>query len=189
MNPNAKEFVPAHLLKKRQEEAEAKGVSELSKKLDEVSLDKSSPKRVENGDSRAQAQDSCKDGPTRNNPQKPLNGKGGDTIEEQPASSQTGASQENNAGSVNQTNNYPQHNNQYTNGRNNDLERGYDDQMLLKAGENYCEFNGEEFIVPGDDEEYEGEIPNAGYDFGNAEDNDDQDIANAFEEFLDNLPE
>lgn len=122
MNPHAEEFVPAHILKSRQEKEQKKEPSEAEKKtLDDVTdeLDKVD----------------LKSDPTED-----------------------------------------------------------DDRFLLKAGENICEFNGEQFIVPGDDEEYDqppsDDIPDAaGYDFGNAEDNEDEDVCNAFEEFLGNLPD
>jgi len=133
MNPNAKEFVPAHILKKRQEEADAKRLGEITEKLDEVKLGNGEEK----DDDKSRVQEKTKS----------------DEKQE----------------------------------RNSD-----DDRYLLKAGENYCEFNGEEFIVPGDDDEgqYEGDLPDpGGYDFGNDTDNQDEEIANAFEEFLETLPD
>lgn len=204
MNPNAKEFVPAHILKKRQdEETEAKRMVELTEKLDGVNLDKELQKPAENGDSmKSQQVQEKKDGLIDSSPneqQRQLKGSGDENerIPQKNSSpnqdrSSTSRNHYRRAGENHHhinSNNQHHINNHYSNGGIHDLDHGDDDRFLLKAGENLCEFNGEEFIVPGDDDEYEGEISNPGYDFGNAEDNEDEDIANAFEEFLDNLPE
>lgn len=197
MNPNAKEFVPAHILKKRQEEAEAKRLGEVTDKLDEVNLDKDDKNATNNSDLVKTKVQPKKDGSTTSsdNQEKPNQNQGqirdrGDernnpdeTVE---AKTETEANHYNN--DIHDNNHHQQHkiNGQTTN----DLGQNHtEDSYLLKAGENYCEFNGEQFIIPGDDEEYEPEISNSGYDFGNEEDNDNEDITNAFEQFLGNLPE
>lgn len=102
MNPDAKEFVPAHILKKRQEEAEHLG--ELTKQLDGVNINSNSegnPTTTENGET--------------------INGSSNDQI-------------------TNNNSNDELHH---------DLDEE-DDSYLLKAGENLCEFNGEQFIIPGE---------------------------------------
>lgn len=52
------------------------------------------------------------------------------------------------------------------------------------------EYNGNKYIVPDtEDGTHRSAATRCGYDFGNATDNQDEDVCNAFEEFLETLPD
>lgn len=176
MNPHAKEFVPAHLMKRRQEE------DELVDKVGQVGLEDS-----ESGPDDKKSGAVGGDTTTNNSVIDNNATKSHDTDQSQEP-------QHNYSNNAKSTSNHPNNNHQHhsnTNGEKQDLE-AEDDRLLLKAGETFCEFNGEQFIIPGDDGEYEADHQDyglkAGYDFGNAEDNEDEDVYDAYEQFLDNLP-
>lgn len=194
MNPAAKEFVPAHLLKKRQEETDRLG--ELTEQLNKVDIG-SNKAATENGES-SKADKSSLENSKEVQESSVSKGSNEGNSESEPIDKKSTSTNHQ------QKNNHPiQNNNQHTENMNNnnnyneadfpealqDLIDEEDDRFLLNAGENLCEFNGEQFIIPCDDE-YEPQVANpaGGYDFGNAEDNEDEDVCNAFEEFLDNLP-
>lgn len=144
MNPNAREFVPAHILQKRQEEANR--LNELVKQLDQVGIDDYTRKELENGtsyDSVARTSGSgdlssrgaCSD---RSSEKSPLSEeKNQNSTIDTKASSNTDMSGLQNAES---------------NHRDRAQARNEtdDDSYLLRAGENLCEFNGEQFIIPGE---------------------------------------
>lgn len=145
MNPAAKEFVPAHLLKKRQEDAERLG--EITQKLDKVDL-KSDQEAQENGESR-------KDNSTSESSKEVQESSSqvrGDAIENSrpvEGDKNSTASQEvrENGRHVNNNNNHNE--SEYPEGLQ-ELIDEEDDRFLLNAGENICEFNGEQFIIPGE---------------------------------------
>lgn len=187
MNPHAKEFVPAHLLKRRQEEEG----NELAEKVGQVDLQDDSRNQKPDG-ATSGVEGSGDSTNTATTTTKTNNvAEAGTTTPNSNNADQPPEPQHNHPNNVKNTSHHPNHHNN-TNGLKQDLETE-DDRHLLKAGETYCEFNGEQFIIPGEDDEYESdqqEYPKrAGYDFGNAEDNEDEDVCNAYEEFLGNLPE
>lgn len=168
MNPDAKEFVPAHILKRRQEEAQRLG--DLTEQLNKVEIGstqgKETDKSIENGEgsnsiSKATGED--------------LRQTGSKDVQENQASKQaednnSKPENQNDEKSTSNTNNnlgnsHPTHEDQngqhqYKNNNNHnegeypeglqDLIDEEDDRFLLNAGENLCEFNGEQFIIPGE---------------------------------------
>lgn len=221
MNPAAKEFVPAHILKKRQEE-EAKRLGELTEQLDKVDLSNATSATSNNKDNKDNENNLNDDNKNAGNAaleggdSKDIRDTNNDDVNNEANVDNSSSSSKNNIngnphqeksnikshqhdnikstidGNYNGKNKqYPKHNNgdhanEYPEGFHEFVEQDEEDRYLLHAGENLCEFNGEQFIIPGDDE-YEPPTQ-AGYDFGNAEDNEDEDVCNAFEEFLGNLP-
>lgn len=148
MNPDAKEFVPAYILKKRQEESERLG--ELAQQLGQVDIKSAETTQSDaNASSRDnsssegsnQVQDNSSDSQNvgaskaktefRNHSQA-----SGDDQHEQPARG-------------------PKENGTRMNNNNAHCSDDYqdsneDDRYLLNAGEGFCEFNGEQFIIPGE---------------------------------------
>lgn len=176
MNPHAKEFVPAHIMKRRQEEA-----NELTNKVAQVGLEDLNGRSTEHAETSSGDGGECDRATNSNTNPESKDNNTDQSSEQQPHRSNN-----------NQPDNHHYNN---TNDSKQDLGRTDEDRHLLKAGETYCEFNGEQFIIPGeDDDEYEPEQfqdydRKAGYDFGNAEDNEDEDVCLAYEKFLHNLPE
>lgn len=141
MNPNAREFVPAHILRKRQEEANR--LSELTEQLDQVGLNETS-KDKENG-TVCNRESSNLD----NNPSERVVG-GDDSSETAGREGDRTQHLSNDA----QANDYETGENLNTDLRYNEEIQSFndceDDGYLLRAGENLCEFNGEQFIIPGE---------------------------------------
>lgn len=190
MNPSAKEFVPAHILKKRQEDADR--LNELTDQLDKVEL-KANKDEESSGDKDEQKKSDSHSTQNNENAAK-LETNNATQSSKQQQSHDDHQNHRREHQHSNSTNNNHNHSNDNNNRHETDYPEGLqdlideeDDRFLLNAGENICEFNGEQFIIPGDDE-YEPPAQ-AGYDFGNAEDNEDEDVCNAFEQFLENLPD
>lgn len=144
MNPAAKEFVPAHILKKRQEDAERLG--ELTEKLDKVDINKPDNSGLENGGEKPSggSEESQESSSTQHsNPRPVLNNR-----------NSTSPNNVSNRDSTSEAQNGKHLNNNHTDGDYpeglQDLIDEEDDRFLLNAGENICEFNGEQFIIPGE---------------------------------------
>lgn len=152
MNPAAKEFVPAHLLKKRQEEAER--VGELTQKLDKVDL-KSDQDVQENAESRRDnstsenskevQESSSKVRGDENSKPEQVNKNSTSSSNQQPDNHTPQEVRENGR----HINNNNHNENDYPEGLQ-ELIDEEDDRFLLNDGENLCEFNGEQFIIPGE---------------------------------------
>lgn len=150
MNPEAKEFIPAHILKKRQEEANR--VGDLTRKLDQVDL--KSENEVLNSSSEGKEKS-----PTTtelrqddsHHKQNKDDGSKSEIAENRPSqsgkSSNPCATSDRKESSDGKSNGHRE-----TEYRDEiqDLIDEEDDRFLLNAGENICEFNGEQFIIPGE---------------------------------------
>lgn len=148
MNPNAKEFVPAHILKRRQEESER--VNEITQQIGQVGIDDQQNKTIsattttpsEKNTSTTIKTSTTNETETSSTPNENVatsNGVGGgDENDSDSKATKTTTSN---------SNNIDQHHN--TNGERQDLDNE-DDSYLLKGGEEFCEFNGEQFIIPGE---------------------------------------
>lgn len=125
MNPQAKEFVPAHILKRRQEEAERLG--ELTEQLNKVDIKSDDKGRKENGESSKSGVGSSEK-VQENSPNKDTSNEIQDLYDE--------AEDENSP------------NKEISNNIKDLFDEAEGDRLLLEAGENICEFNGEQFIIP-----------------------------------------
>jgi hypothetical protein len=151
MNPNAKEFVPAHILRKRQDEA-----ASLAKQLGDVDLDESKRVGEVGGETSGDTQQNSKRTSSTSRDKTQTTGTGDsnnrdsanpDKESDPTSTEQHGHKAPNN--SYSNQNDERSKNNHETNGEPpEDFDE--DDRYLLKAGENYCEFNGEQFIIPGE---------------------------------------
>lgn len=177
MNPAAKEFVPAHLLKKRQEEADRLG--ELTEQLDKVNINQtaqpsSNSNNVDGGDDGKSktAQKVQENSSPEQKEQSKSDVENSTTIKSEPSNQTSKNStepQQKNDHSISndnsriaqerqsngqQVNNLTSNNNhnegEYSDQALQDLIDEEDDRFLLNAGENICEFNGEQFIIPGE---------------------------------------
>lgn len=140
MNPNAREFVPAHILQKRQEEANR--LNELTDQLDRVDIEDNSkgPSNGTSYDSVSRTSDpSVGDESSDKNNEKPFRGE--DRI--QNSTNDTKTKCDPNSGVDHDDDS--SHKEKPQNSNDND-----EDSYLLRAGENICEFNGEQFIIPGE---------------------------------------
>lgn len=160
MNPQAKEFVPAHILKRRQEEAERLG--ELTEQLNKVDIKSDDKGRKENGESSKPGVESSEK-VQGNFPNKEKSNEGGASTELKINNSTSTNKQLNNHHTGPENNNQHSDSSSSNNANNNKaVDDGYypnqeiedlfdeaeDDRLLLEAGENICEFNGEQFIIP-----------------------------------------
>lgn len=122
MNPDAKEFVPAHLMKKKQEEDES--VNQLSDRMNKVGIES------------AETENSAKD--VQEVPQE--NSKGSRTHPVNSRSSKPGETHPNSNG----------HNDSTPSDGLQDLIDDEYEKFLQSTGENLCEFNGEQYVIPGE---------------------------------------
>lgn len=155
MNPDAKEFVPAHILKRRQEEKEAKeaeeALNDVTAKLDKVEL---SQQDKQNESTSCRVSGSNKTS-TKNEASREVQNSSNENVKPNSTDHSSSTSQIQNGHQ-----NHGNHVQQYASNNNNRYEGDYpeepqdlngeDDRFLLNAGENICEFNGEQFIVPGE---------------------------------------
>lgn len=151
MNPEAKEFIPAHILKKRQEEASR--VSELTKQLDQVDINSAKDEiSTTKPASTASERTIETTGPVKDVCDKDTSDRGkthgvANTETVGSCKLESGDSNERNHVRVNKSNGHAQggHRDELQ-----DLIDEEEDRYLLNAGENICEFNGEQFIIPGE---------------------------------------
>lgn len=131
MNPNAKEFVPAYLQKKRQDEADR-----LTDKLEQVNLD---TEPDENGDTQKDKPSTAgytRLTPEQDNPDQKVESE--NTLVKPQKSSSSQEDPSNNHEEYNDgPDDYPD-------------DPALDEAYLLEKGESVCEFNGEKFIIPGE---------------------------------------
>lgn len=160
MNPQAKEFVPAHILKRRQEEAERLG--ELSELLNKVNIESHDKGRKENGESSKPGVESQEKLQENSPTNKEISFEGGASTELKTNNSTSANRQLNNHHTEPETNSQHLDSSSSNAKNNNAVNEGYyphqeiedlfdeaeDDRLLLEAGENICEFNGEQFIIP-----------------------------------------
>lgn len=134
MNPHAREFVPAHVLRKRQEEANR--LSELTEQLDQVGINETGTDK-ENGIKDNHESSSADINSTSQRISSGDNSSEGERTQNPINERETGS-----GGNLNKDTKYNEDIQTF-----NDCE---DDGYLLRAGENLCEFNGEQFIIPGE---------------------------------------
>lgn len=144
MNPNAKEFVPAHLLKKRQDE-DAQKVNDLSKQLDKVEL-QSDTNATSPHDNKQNNENGVSNNTDSNTQSKSTaqNSESGNSQIHTSDNSPTAQSQPSNA-NVNNNNVVDPHT--PTQEELDDLTENRE-RHDYKNGVNTYEFNGEEFVVP-----------------------------------------
>lgn len=158
MNPNAKEFIPASILKKMKEQEEANKLGNLTNQMSKIDIKKDT-----------ETEKNC----SSESKQMASNNKDTETLP-QSKSTTTTISSNNNTNATSQqssqtnkpTQNQP-NNNDVKNSHSGDTnvrdyqqhlepedyssfnpEEEYDEHCYLATGENVCEFNGEQFIIP-----------------------------------------
>lgn len=171
MNPHAKEFVPAHILRQRQQE-EAKQLGDLTNQLDKVDLnkgessapeapncnDKSRNKSTGDNNTTVSPQNDCVT--DNKSPTSTSNHEPNVRAQKCPTSNDEAPSKGNSIESskqrqVNGDSNQPNSNNgipedcsQYGDECSDLADEDY--YPFLNEGEHICEFNGEQFIIPGE---------------------------------------
>lgn len=151
MNPHAKEFVPAHILKQRQEEAHR--LDNLTEQLNKVDLES---ENQSNEDGSSTSTTARRDKTERRETTEDTNSNEKSRDGEVNAQREVKNKNQSLNHSDKDSNNHINSNNisKQTNGggdypnEHHDLDDEDDDRFLLNAGENICEFNGEEFIIP-----------------------------------------
>lgn len=155
MNPHAKEFIPAHILRKRKEQEEADGLAKLTDDLGKIEL------KNENGIEKNNDETTSKDKVSNNDlsadktserkQQSPSN----DVTSPEPiptTATSTSSNQKNKSLTNPKDNSQPSGDNFNQNLPDDyyypDEEEYGDDEVYLANGENICEFNGEQFIIP-----------------------------------------
>lgn len=166
MNPNAKEFVPAHILRKRQESEQ---LNDLTSRLDDVKINSTNEGKVTSssidksakpvGHESLNSNAATKEGEPK---QDELSSSSGSQEHKKPNSSdeatsttnpnETSSSKQphiNGGDSLTCSNDQiPEDPSQFPDDYPDDL--AYDDNYFLDEGEQVCEFNGEQFIIPGE---------------------------------------
>lgn len=144
MNPHAKEFIPAHILKKRKEQEEADRLAQLTNDIGKVNIQNDN-ETDSTGESKGKNPSEKTSNNTIETP------KQSDTVKSTTNEpSATIASSNQKKLTNNDNDNTGDHLNQ-------NLPEDYyypdedefgDDEVYLASGENICEFNGEQFIIP-----------------------------------------